>query len=80
MCTFVAQAAEKGSFGAALMSDPEKVRNLCAAMHKGSDRSTPVTVKYWIGTNALHGGDAPQTTRCCPASAASSRRWRPAAS
>ena len=58
MCTFVAQVAGKGSFGAALMSDPEKVRDLCAAMHEGSDRSTPVTVKCRIGTDALHGGDA----------------------
>ena len=55
MCTFVAQVAGKGSFGAALMSDPEKVRDLCAAMHDGSDRSTQVTVKCRIDTDALHG-------------------------
>ena len=45
------KVAGKGCFGAALMQEPDLVRELTSALHKGSDGTMPVTVKCRIGTD-----------------------------
>ena len=45
------KVAGKGCFGAALMQEPELVREITSALHRGSDGTMPVTVKCRIGTD-----------------------------
>mmetsp|Transcript_37186 Transcript_37186/g.84986 ORF Transcript_37186/g.84986 Transcript_37186/m.84986 type:complete len:509 (-) Transcript_37186:26-1552(-) len=45
------KVAGKGCFGAALMQEPDLVRKLTSALHRGSDGTMPVTVKCRIGTD-----------------------------
>ncbi|KAL7510206.1 hypothetical protein ACHAXN_007159 [Cyclotella atomus] len=45
------KVAGKGCFGAALMSEPELVRQLTTSMHEGCQGTMPVTVKCRIGTD-----------------------------
>ena len=45
------KVAGKGCFGAALMSEPDLVRQLTTSMHKGSEGTIPITVKCRIGTD-----------------------------
>jgi tRNA-dihydrouridine synthase A len=46
------KVAGKGCFGAALMDDPDLVRDLVRAMHDGADGQLPVSVKCRIGTDS----------------------------
>lgn len=45
------KVAGKGCFGAALMDDPNLVRDLCQAMYEGGQQAYPITVKCRIGTD-----------------------------
>ncbi|KAL3761622.1 hypothetical protein ACHAWU_000109 [Discostella pseudostelligera] len=45
------KVAGKGCFGAALMQDPNLVRQLTTSLHEGSMGTLPVTVKCRIGTD-----------------------------
>lgn len=45
------KVAGKGCFGAALMQEPELVRDLVVAMHNGCRGNMPITVKCRIGTD-----------------------------
>jgi tRNA-dihydrouridine synthase A len=45
------KVAGKGCFGAALMSEPELVRQLTTSMYEGCQGSIPITVKCRIGTD-----------------------------
>lgn len=45
------KVAGKGCFGAALMQEPELVRDLVIAMHNGCRGNIPITVKCRIGTD-----------------------------
>jgi tRNA-dihydrouridine synthase A len=45
------KVAGKGCFGAALMSEPELVRQLTTSMHEGCQGTMPITVKCRIGTD-----------------------------
>jgi tRNA-dihydrouridine synthase A len=45
------KVAGKGCFGAALMQEPELVRDLVIAMHNGCRGDIPITVKCRIGTD-----------------------------
>ena len=45
------KVAGKGCFGAALMQDPNLVRQLTSAMHEGCRGTLPITVKCRIGTD-----------------------------
>ena len=45
------KVAGKGCFGAALMEEPELVKDLVIGMHNGCDGNIPITVKCRIGTD-----------------------------
>lgn len=45
------KVAGKGCFGAALMSEPQLVRQLTTSMHEGCQGTMPITVKCRIGTD-----------------------------
>jgi tRNA-dihydrouridine synthase A len=45
------KVAGKGCFGAALMSEPDLVRQLATSMHEGCEGTMPITVKCRIGTD-----------------------------
>jgi tRNA-dihydrouridine synthase A len=47
------KVAGKGCFGAALMHEPELVRDLTTAMYDGCDGQIPITVKCRIGTDSI---------------------------
>jgi len=45
------KVAGKGCFGAALMQEPDLVRQLTTSMHEGAEGTMPITVKCRIGTD-----------------------------
>lgn len=45
------KVAGKGCFGAALMQDPDLVRQLTTSLHNGAEGTMPITVKCRIGTD-----------------------------
>eukprot|EP00559_Dactyliosolen_fragilissimus_P008606 CAMPEP_0184872400 /NCGR_PEP_ID=MMETSP0580-20130426/41270_1 /TAXON_ID=1118495 /ORGANISM="Dactyliosolen fragilissimus" /LENGTH=655 /DNA_ID=CAMNT_0027375197 /DNA_START=716 /DNA_END=2683 /DNA_ORIENTATION=+ len=51
------KVAGRGCFGAALMDDPHRVRDLVTSMHLGSEGRLPITVKCRIGTDCNHDGN-----------------------